>query len=233
MIHVPRANWVLVALADGSVLAYFDNISNHYHYNYSEVPTGVLELLPNRVYTGNGNRIHCMAALLLKKPKGNQAPTRPEVGDSSEDSDDRNSPWDEYVCEVWCGQEKGKITILDGEEVQKICTKSAEDTEPDSMSQREHSVSHLETCQVTGASVGGENDLVSKSVWVALYPGTRVFRWDAQEKKIVRSVDCSQYRPKFEGISSSVYLFPAVCSVTVSSCSTSSNISFICISNSF
>ena len=47
--------------------------------------------------------------------------------------------------------------------------------------------------------MGGENDPVGSSVWVALFPGTRVFRWDAREKKIVRSVDCSQYRPKFEG----------------------------------
>lgn len=200
MIHVPRANWVLVALGDGSVLAYNDNISNHYHYSDAAVETPVHELLPNRVYRGNGNRIHSMAALLQKKPLRNQAPAPSEVGDSSEDSDDRNSPCDEYVCEVWCGQEKGKILILDGEGLQKICTKSAEDSEPaDSAPQREHSVSHLETCKVTGASVVGENDSVKRSVWVALYPGTRVFRWDALEKKIVRSVDCSQCRPKFEG----------------------------------
>lgn len=201
MIHVPRANWVLVALGDGSVLAYNDNISNHYHYSDAAVETPVHELLPNRVYHGNGNRIHSMAALLQKKPLRNQAPAPSEMGDSSEDSDDRNSPCDEYLCEVWCGQEKGKILILDGEGLQKICTKSAEDSEPaDSAPQREHSVSHLETCKVTGASVVvGENDSVKRSVWVALYPGTRVFRWDALEKKIVRSVDCSQCRPKFEG----------------------------------
>ena len=197
MIHVPRANWVLVALADGSVLAYNDNISNHYHYSYQSAQTPVLELLPNRVYTGNGIPIHCMAALLLKKPQGNEP--QPETGaDSSEDSDERNSPCDEFVCEVWCGQERGRITILDGEELHKICTKSAEDSEPDSSSQREHSVSHLETCQTTGSTISGD-DPVGRSVWVALFPGTRVFRWDALEKKIVRSVDCSQHPPRFEG----------------------------------
>jgi len=198
MIHVPRANWVLVALADGSVLAYNDNISNHYHYSDPAGKSTVHELIPNRVYTGNGNRIHCMAALALKKPQASKARS-PEAGDSSEDSDDRSSPRDEYLCEVWCGQERGKITILDGEELQVICSKSAEDSEPDSLTQREHGVSHLETCQTTGVSVAGESDPVSSSVWVALFPGTRVFRWDAREKKIVRSVDCSQYRPKFEG----------------------------------
>ena len=197
MIHVPRANWVLVALGDGSVLAYNDNISNHYHYSDSAGQTPVHELQPNRVYTGNGIPIHCMTALLLKKPQGNEAP--PVVaGDSPEDSDDRNSPCDEYVCEVWCGQEKGRITILDGEELQKICTKSAEDSEPDASLQREHSVSHLETCQTSGTSISGD-DPVGRSVWVALFPATRVFRWDAQEKKIVRSVDCSQHPPRFEG----------------------------------
>lgn len=197
MIHVPRANWVLVALADGSVLAYNDNISNHYHYSDSAGQSPVHELLPKRVYTGNGIPIHCMTALLLKKPQGDETP--PEAaGDSSEDSDDRNSPCDEYVCEVWCGQEKGRITILDGEELQQICTKSAEDSEPDASPQREHSVSHLETCQTTGTSISGD-DHVSRSVWVALFPATRVFRWDAQEKKIVRSVDCSQHPPRFEG----------------------------------
>lgn len=197
MIHVPRANWVLVALADGSVLAYNDNISNHYHYSDSAVQTPVHELLPNRVYTGNGIPIHCMTALLLKKPQGNKGPPV-AAGDSSEDSDDRNSPCDEFVCEVWCGQERGRITILDGEELQRICTESAEDSEPDASSQREHSVSHLETCQTTGTSISGD-DPVGRSVWVALFPCTRVFRWDALEKKIVRSVDCSQHPPRFEG----------------------------------
>ena len=91
MIHVPRANWVLVALADGSVLAYNDNISNHYHYSDPGGQSPTHELLPNRVYTGTGNRIHCMAALPLKKPKqGNEAPERPEAGDSSE------------VCNLFC-----------------------------------------------------------------------------------------------------------------------------------
>ncbi|KAK3754845.1 hypothetical protein QZH41_011322 [Actinostola sp. cb2023] len=33
MVHIPRCNWVLVALADGSILAYNDNICNHYHYS--------------------------------------------------------------------------------------------------------------------------------------------------------------------------------------------------------
>lgn len=197
MIHVPRANWVLVALADGSVLAYDDNISNHYHHSYQSEQTPVLELLPRRVHTGDGIPIHCMAALLLKKRKGNEPPPNTEA-DSSEDSDDRNSPRDEYVCEVWCGKEKGRITILDGEEMQKICTKSAEDSEPDSSSQREHSVSHLETCQTTSSTISGD-DPVGRSVWVALFPGTRVYRWDALDKKIVRSVDCSQYPPRFEG----------------------------------
>lgn len=205
MIHVPRANWVLVALADGSVLAYDDNISNHYHYSDPAGKSTVHELIPYRVYTGNGNRIHCMAALALKKPQASKARS-PEAGDSSEDSDDRSSPRDEYLCEVWCGQERGKITILDGEELRVICSKSAEDSEPDSLSQREHGVSHLETCQSTGVSVAGGSDPVSSSVWVALFPGTRVFRWDAREKKIVRSVDCSQYRPKFEGNFSYLHL---------------------------
>ena len=200
MIHVPWANWVVVALGDGSVLAYNDNISNHYQYSDPAVQTPVHELAPCRKYSGNGNHIHSMAALLLKKPLAKQAPAPSKGGDSSEDSDDWNSPRDDCVCEVWCGQQRGKILILDGEELQEICTKAAEDSEPaDSAPQREYSVSLVETCQVTGASVGGENDSVNRSVWVALYPGTRVFRWDAQDKKMVRSVDCSQYRPKFEG----------------------------------
>lgn len=199
MIHVPRANWVLVALADGSVLAYNDNISNHYHYSDPTGQAPVHELLPNRVYTGNGNPIHCMATLSLKKPRRSESPDRREAEDSSEDSDDHASHYDEYVCEVWCGQEKGKMTILDGQELQKISTLSAEDAEPDTRLQREYSVSHLETCQATGVTTGGDDDPVGRSTWVALYPGTRVFRWDAREKKIERSVDCSQYRPKFEG----------------------------------
>ncbi|XP_068698664.1 leucine-rich repeat serine/threonine-protein kinase 1-like [Montipora capricornis] len=198
MIHVPQANWVLVALADGSVLAYNDNISNHYH--YTDNPAGhppVHELLPNLVYHGNGNPIHSIAALPLKKSRGGTTPGMTEDS-SPDDSDDCNSPRAEYICEVWCGHEKGKMTVLNGQ-LQKTCTMSVEDSEPDSVTKRDHSVSHLETCQVTGVSTGGENDLVWTSVWVALYPGTRVFRWDAWEKKIVCSVDCSQYRPKFEG----------------------------------
>lgn len=202
MIHVPQANWVLVALADGSVLAYNDNISNHYHYSEATTPgqPPIHELLPNREYTGNGNIIHSIAALPLKKSRAETPEGAGNAGDSSaEDSDAPSSPRDEYICEVWCGQEKGKITVLDGEELKQIFAISVEDSEPDPVAKRDHSVSHLETCQVTGISMAGENDPLWRSVWVALYPGTRVFRWDAWEKKIVRSVDCSQYKPKFEG----------------------------------
>jgi len=202
MIHVPQANWVLVALADGSVLAYNDNISNHYHYSETTTPgqPPIHELLPNREYTGNGNIIHSIAALPLKKSRAETPEGAGNAADSSaEDSDAPSSPRDEYICEVWCGQEKGKITVLDGEELKQIFAISVEDSEPDSVAKRDHSVSHLETCQVTGISIAGENDPLWRSVWVALYPGTRVFRWDAWEKKIVRSVDCSQYKPKFEG----------------------------------
>ena len=199
MIHVPRTNGVLVALADGSILSYNDNISNHYQYSDPALQNPVHELCPDRVYTGNGNPIHCMAALPVKRHSDQQAPPRREQ--SSENTEDRRSPRDECVCEVWCGQEKGEITILEGEEMLKICTKAADDSELDSGSSSEHTVSHLETCRTTGCSINGD-DPVGRSVWVTLYPGTRVFRWDAQEKKIVRSVDCSQYTPKFEGMKS-------------------------------
>jgi hypothetical protein len=107
-------------------------------------------------------------------------------------------PTDDYICEVWCGQEKGEITVLDGEELQKISTMPAEDSDSDMTILKEQSVSHLVTCRTFKSTIKNEDPLAT-SVWVALYPGTRVFRWDAQEKRTVRSVDCSSYKPKFEG----------------------------------
>lgn len=73
----------------------------------------------------------------------------------------------------------------------------AEDSDSDVTILKEQSVSHLVTCRTFKSTIKPE-DPVAKSVWVALFPGTRVFRWDAQEKRTVRSVDCSMFKPKFD-----------------------------------
>ncbi|XP_048577768.1 leucine-rich repeat serine/threonine-protein kinase 1 isoform X2 [Nematostella vectensis] len=185
MTHVPRCNWVLVALADGSLLAYNDNICNHYYYKDDSM-TPTQELLPSRGYPGNGNPIHCIASLPIMYPRIKESTNEPS-----------SSLADEYICEVWCGQEKGEITVLDGDELQKITTMPAEDNDSDVTLLREQSVSHLETAR-TFRSGFSSDDPIARSVWVTLYPGTRVFRWDAQEKRVVRSVDCSLYKPRFE-----------------------------------
>lgn len=192
MAHIPRCNWVLVSLADGSVLAYDDNICNHYYFGDSPTHSPKQELLPSRGYPGNGNPIHCIASVPVMYPR---------ITDPSSSEDTTRvspEPTEDYICEVWCGQERGEITVLDGEELQKITTMPAEDSDSEVTILKEQSVSHLVTCRTFKSTINSEDPL-AKSVWVALYPGTRVFRWDAQEKSTVKSVDCSLFKPKFEG----------------------------------
>ena len=144
----------------------------------------LIELAP-----GNGNPVHCMAALPVKHPPRSAA-QEPNEGDELELRED------ELVCEVWCGQEIGQITVLNGDELSQLFTMPAEDSDAQSM--RDQSVSHLETCRTFGADIQPDEP-VARSVWVALFPGTRVFRWDAASKSVVGSVDCAQYTPKNDG----------------------------------
>lgn len=94
MVHIPRCNWVLVALADGSVLAYDDNICNHYHYSDPGSITPTQELLPSRGYPGNGNPIHCIASVPIIYPR--------IVEQTATDDGTRGSPepTEDYICEV-------------------------------------------------------------------------------------------------------------------------------------
>ena len=134
-----------------------------------------------------------MASLPVKIPEP-AAQAAPSTGGSA-----RSSPeLDGYVCEVWCGQERSEITVLDGVELGKIASMSVEDCAQDFPSLKEQSVSHMETCRTFSSTIRKDH-AVARSIWVALFPGSQVFRWDAQEKKVVTSVDCAQYKPKFEG----------------------------------
>ena len=173
------------------MLAYNDNISNHYRHTGGETPRH--ELLPSRVYTGTGNPVHCMASLLVQV-HDSVVQERPSTESSS-----RSSPEvDGYICEVWCGQERSEITVLDGVDLDKIKSIPFEYCDQDFPSLKEQSVSHMETCRTFSSTID-KDDVVARSIWIALFPGSQVFRWDAQEKRVVTSVDCAQYKPKFDG----------------------------------
>lgn len=65
------------------------------------------------MYNGNGNLIYFIVVLLLKKFWGGIILGMMEDF-LLDDFDDCNSLSVEYICEVWCGYEKGKMIVLNG-----------------------------------------------------------------------------------------------------------------------
>lgn len=183
MIHVPKCNCVLVALSNGQVMAYSDNVYTHSRFKESCDLTSPKELTPLRIYPGMRS-IHCMAAVAIPKETC---------------GDERSNGGGAQSCyEVWCGEQKGRIAVLNADTLQEKTFLAAEDCDLDNPCLDNLTVTKLETCQTYAESISGLDPLAS-SVWVAVYPGTSVYRYDARVKRVVNSIDCSQNRPSHEG----------------------------------
>ncbi|XP_028415469.1 leucine-rich repeat serine/threonine-protein kinase 1-like isoform X2 [Dendronephthya gigantea] len=179
MIHAPKCHCVLVALYNGNIMAFSDNVTSHNKFRESCDLTSPKDLSPLRTYVGS-SIVHCLAVVGI--PKGSQ-------------NEDGTA---QLTYEVWCGRGKGRITVLNAETLQEKQQLAAEDCDLDNPILNNLTVTTLQTCQTYGGSIN-EVDALATSVWLAVYPGTCVFRYDAREKRVVNSVDCLQNRPSGEG----------------------------------
>ena len=247
IVHSPACHCVLVALHDGSVLGYHDNISAYshcinqqdvtYYFLTPSTSSPVRELIPNRVYPGDltNNPIHCLAAVPSRAKSShledvvtfrgsNGLPiamtTRDHIEEDSSDeeeavpekasdnSDSESPPSLKY--ELWCGQEKGIITVLDVKDLQRVKVLPVKGTEIANPSLKTLSVRYMETMRTyqtdtdTSANETEDYDLSrsengdcapSASIWIVVYPGTCVYRWNVDQRKVESSFDATLFAP--------------------------------------
>ena len=187
MIHAPKCHCVLVALYNGHIMAYSDNVYTHNKFRESCDLTSPKDLSPLRTYIGS-SIVHCLAV----------------VGLPWEDKLERDE-WEQgegsphLTYEVWCGKGKGRIAVLNAETLKEKKHLAAEDCDLDNPILDNLTVTTLQTCQTYGGNID-EVDPLATSVWLAVYPGTCVYRYDAFTKRVVNSIDCLQNRPSGEGM---------------------------------
>ena len=181
IIHAPKCHCVLMALYGGHIMAYSDNVYCHSKFRESCDLTSPKDLSPLRTYFG-GSDIHSLAVVGI--PKDNEG----ETGEGAP----------QLTYEVWCGKGKGRIAVLNAATLEEKQHLPAEDCDLDNPVLANLAVFTLQTCQTYGGSIDEVHPLAT-SVWLAVYPGTCVYRYDACNKKVVNSVDCLQNRPSSEG----------------------------------
>ena len=186
MIHAPKCHCVLVALYNGHIMAYSDNVYTHNKFRESCDLTSPKDLSPLRTYVGN-SCAHCLAVVGV--PKEEKVEGSPQI-----------------TYEVWCGKGKGRIAVLNAETLQEKQYLAAEDCDLDNPILDNLTVTTLQTCQTYGGNID-EDDPMATSVWLAVYPGTCVYRYDACTKRVVNSIDCLQNRPSGEGVFIYLYYF--------------------------
>ena len=179
MIHAPKCHCVLIALYGGHILAYSDNVNSHSQFRESCELTSPKDLSPLRTYCGSRD-VHSLAV----------------VGVPKDDGDQTGPP--QLTYEVWCGETKGRVTVLNAATLEEKQHLPAEDCDLDNPVLENLTVITLQTCQTYEGSIDELHPLAT-SVWLAVYPGTCVYRYDACGKKVVNSVDCLQNRPSGEG----------------------------------
>lgn len=184
MIHAPKCHCVLVALYNGHIMAYADNVYSHNKFRESCDLTSPKDLSPLRTYVG-ASFVHCLAVVGI--PKDTQG------GDASS----------QLTYEVWCGKGKGRIEVLNAETLSFKQEVAAEDCDLDNPILGNLTVTSLQTCQTFSGSIA-EVDPLATSVWSAVYPGTCVYRYDASTKCVVNSIDCLKNRPNGEGMNAEV-----------------------------
>lgn len=177
MIHAPKCNCVFVSFYHGQIMAYSDNVYSKFRES-CDIPSPK-DLTPLRVYVGD-NFAHSLA--IIGVPKDNHGTEGPVA----------------IEYEVWLGRVKGRILILDAETLKEKQEIAAEDCELDNPILANLAVTSLQTCQTFSGNID-EFDPLATSVWIAVYPGTCVYRYDARAKCLLNSVDCLQNHLAEEG----------------------------------
>ena len=146
MLHSPACHCVLIGMTNDCVLSYSENLSAFIHTIpqkeaceiFGNIDYSIKELIAYKVHPGNSmyNPVHCMAAVPSRVRTEPEEDVITYYGSNGEpvacSSRERKSSFDEYMkeksnsnhvisYELWCGLDKGLISIFDLKELQKVC----------------------------------------------------------------------------------------------------------------
>lgn len=226
IIHSAVCNTVLVSFSDGSVLSFEDNITKYnetitqkevsdFFYN-SDRNTKIRKLVHRTQFTGD-NKIHCMAGVASHVQRtfsheivkfadsagGIAVTTR-----DSETNEPAGSPpvvSTEITYELWCGQDKGRITILDINSLRVMKTLPLMGNDLNDPTLKDLKVQFLEVSRTFDTVVsqsssqsnhsGPDTTELSRYLWVVAYPGTKVARWNVDKRAVEEVFDTSLHSP--------------------------------------
>ncbi|XP_065057929.1 leucine-rich repeat serine/threonine-protein kinase 1-like isoform X2 [Rhopilema esculentum] len=167
----------------------------------------IRELIANRVHAGMSiyNPIHCLAAVPSRArsyPIEEQMTYYGHGGEPlASSSRDHKYGLDDYMqennqrqstitYELWCGVDKGIINVFDLNKLEKVHILAATGCDIDNPTIHGHSVKCIETRRVfhdsstqnTPSPKADESE--STSVWVTVFPGTHVYRWNVDNRRL-------------------------------------------------
>ncbi|XP_047128384.1 leucine-rich repeat serine/threonine-protein kinase 1 isoform X1 [Hydra vulgaris] len=191
MYYFALKKFVVCAQSDGNVLIYSDDVCSPSRISSSE-PIDCLHPITNIVLLkplnsfSLGNRIHCICAV-----ESNASIKKMLPNDFY--NSDTNMNTEKY--ELWCGQEKGCISILRASSLpsyKKIETLSAQGKNLSGFSNK--IVTYLETNKTFESDYQNKDFSKNNSyVWMVVYPGTQVKRWNVDLRIVEGVFDAKNY----------------------------------------
>ena len=232
MIHSPICNSVFVSLEDGSILCYHDNISdesiyprsvpehelNEYFLNVKSFPK-VAELNPINDYMSDTS-VHCLAAVpsfavrkysqavfKFKDASGGGIAVAVDALGDKEDSEEVTKDPSRVNYELWCGEEKGRITVLDLKTLKKMRTLPVSGNDITNPALSLLCVSFMEISRTYEQFNNNNNNRNSNNygdmtltnyIWIVVFPGSVVSRWNVSTRSIEKSFNASKHAPNHD-----------------------------------
>ena len=108
--------------------------------------------------------------------------------------------------ELWCGQEKGVISVLEAKSMRKMRTLPVLEGDLSNPALRDLNVTFLETarsydvtdtlCDPSKRDMSRDSrEMTSSYVWTVVYPGTTVSRWNVDTRLVEEVFDAQQHPP--------------------------------------
>lgn len=204
IIHSTATHSVFVALDDGSVYGYHDNLINYSEIipeesalRYFPFSLGSIELrkLVHNMRFTSDTEMHCLVGV------SSNVRTLDTEQDIIDEKDDEKKSY-----ELWCGQGKGTILILDMNTLKKVSTLAVNGSFISDPSIRALKVTFMETSRTYDAVLNStvapdhsERETISNDtqyIWLVVYPGTEVARWNVDERCVINKYDTSLYLPQ-------------------------------------
>ena len=194
ILHCPLIKRVFFTLSDGDVLVYSDDVRSPSRINVPESPesilhpiTKIVQLTPLDSFSAY-SPIHCIC-IFESNPAKKEKTAIPKDPDISLDE----SCLTPNKYELWCGQEKGILQIRDALSFKELETysvntgKASSDFEPTNQT-----VTFLETNRFFISDNQNKKSL-SSNVWMVVFPGTKVKRWNVNLRMVEGVFDTCRY----------------------------------------